>query len=84
MNFLEFTKRFPTENDAIDFIVATKYKGGYVCPNCGCVHKGIYHQNYDRRKLYCNNCKCEFSALVGTTRLFHLPLKYSEQFPYPH
>jgi len=66
MNFLEFTKRFPTEEDAIDFIVATKYKGGYICPNCGCVHKGIYHQNYDRRKLYCNNCKSEFSALVGT------------------
>ncbi len=66
MNFLEFTRRFPTEDDAIDFIVATKYEGGYVCPNCGSVHKGIYHQKYDRRKLYCNNCKSEFSALVGT------------------
>lgn len=30
MNFLEFNKRFPTENAAIDFIVATKYKGGYM------------------------------------------------------
>ena len=66
MNYFEFTKRFPDENSAIDFIVATKYKGGYVCPKCGCIHKGIYHQNYDRRKLYCNNCKSEFSALKGT------------------
>ena len=66
MTYFEFTKRFPTENSAIDFIVTAKYKNGYVCPKCGCVHKGIYHQNYDRRKLYCNNCKSEFSALKGT------------------
>lgn len=66
MNYFEFTKRFPTEEDAIDFIVSTKYNGEYVCPKCGCVHKRIYHQNYDRRKLYCNNCKSEFSVLSGT------------------
>lgn len=66
MTYFEFIKRFPTENDAIDFIVAAKYKGGYVCPKCGCVHRGIYHQHYDHRKLYCNNCCSEFSALKGT------------------
>lgn len=66
MTYFEFTKRFPDENSAIDFIVATKYKDGYVCPKCGCTHKGIYHQKYNRRFLYCNNCKSEFSALTGT------------------
>ena len=66
MNYFEFSKRFPTENSAIDYIVETKYKDGYVCPKCGCVHKKIYRQNYDRRKLYCDNCKYEFSALTGT------------------
>lgn len=66
MTYFEFSQRFPDENAAIDFIVATKYKGGYVCPRCGAVHKRIYHQHYDHRKLYCNNCKSEFSALVGT------------------
>ena len=66
MTYFEFTKRFPDENSAIDFIVETKYKDGYVCPKCGCVHKRIYRQNYDRRKLYCDNCKSEFSALKGT------------------
>lgn len=66
MTYFEFTKRFPDENAAIDFIVATKYKDGYVCTKCGCIHKGIYHQKYDHRKLYCNNCKSEFSALTGT------------------
>lgn len=66
MTYFEFTKMFPDENSAIDFIVATKYKDGYVCPKCGCVQKGIYHQKYNRRFLYCNNCKSEFSALKGT------------------
>lgn len=66
MNYFEFTKRFPDENSAIDFIVETKYKDGYVCPRCGAIHKKIYHQKYDHRKLYCSNCKHEFSALTGT------------------
>lgn len=67
MNYFEFTKRFPTENDAIDYIVEKRYAiTGYICPKCGCVHKGIYRQNYNRRFLYCNNCKSEFSVLTGT------------------
>lgn len=66
MNQFEFFEKFPTEDDAIDFIVSTKYKDGYVCPKCGCVHHKIYHQKYNRRNLYCNNCKSEFSALTGT------------------
>ena len=66
MTYFEFTKRFPDENSAIDFIVATRYKDGYVCPKCGSVHKGIYHQKYNHRFMYCNNCKSEFSAFKGT------------------
>lgn len=54
MNYFEFTKRFPDENSAIDFIIATKYKDGYACPKCGCMHKGIYHQKYNHRFMYCN------------------------------
>ncbi|KAA6319249.1 hypothetical protein EZS27_030838 [termite gut metagenome] len=67
MTYFEFTKRFPTENDAIDYIVDKKYPNQqYVCPKCGTIHKKIYHQKYDKRKLYCDNCKSEFSALVDT------------------
>lgn len=65
MTYFEFTKRFPDENSAIDFIVATKYNDGYVCPKCGSIHN-IYHQKYNHRFMYCNNCKSEFSALKGT------------------
>lgn len=66
MTYFEFAKRFPDENSAIDFIVATKYKDGYVCSKCGSIHKGIYHQKHNHRFMYCNNCKSEFSALKGT------------------
>ncbi len=66
MTYFEFTKRFPNEDSAIDYIVEMKYKNGYVCPKCGCVHLRIYRQKYNRRFLYCNNCKSEFSALKNT------------------
>lgn len=66
MTYFEFANQFPDETSAINFIVSVKYKDGYVCPKCGCVHKRIYHQHYDPRKLYCKNCNSEFSALVGT------------------
>lgn len=76
MTIFEFNRMFPTQNDAIDFIVAKKYKDGYYCPKCGCFHDGIYRQNYDHRKLYCNNCKSEFSALTGTIfENIHLDLR---------
>ena len=66
MTFFEFTKKFPNENSAIDFIIATKYKNGYYCPICGCFHKGIHHQKYNHRFLHCNNCRSEFSGLKNT------------------
>ena len=44
MTIFEFNKRFPTEESAIDFIIETKYKDGYVCPKCGCIHN-IYRSN---------------------------------------
>lgn len=65
MTYFDFIKRFPTEQDALDFIVATKYKDGFVCPKCGCIHK-IYRSNIKTRNLYCNNCHSQFSALTGT------------------
>ena len=65
MTIFEFNKRFPTEESAIDFIIETKYKNGYVCPNCGCIHN-IYRSNVKSRNFYCNNCNSHFSALAGT------------------
>ena len=65
MTYNDFIKLFPKEDDAIDWIILRKYKNGYKCPKCG-LKKNVYRQNYNRRFLYCNNCKYEFSALKGT------------------
>ena len=66
MTLFEFNKRFTTEQDALDFIIAKKYKNGcYVCPNCGCTHN-VYRSNIKSRNLYCNNCNSHFSALNDT------------------
>ena len=66
MTYFEFTKRFPTEMDALNFIIERKYPNHvYVCPKCGAIHQ-VYHQKYDPKKFYCQNCKHEFSVLTGT------------------
>ena len=46
MTYFEFTKRFPDETSAINFIVAAKYKNGYVCPKCGCVDRIDHNTTY--------------------------------------
>jgi len=67
MTLFSFQQIFPTEESAINFILEKKYPNKqYVCPKCGCVHHKVYHQHYDVRKFYCQNCKSEFSGLVGT------------------
>lgn len=43
MTYFEFTNRFPTEDAAVDYIVAKKFHDGYVCPKCGCVHNLSYY-----------------------------------------
>lgn len=65
MTYSEFSKRFPSENAAIDFIVAVKYKDGYACPKCECARK-VCHQKYNRQFFCCDNCKSELSALKVT------------------
>lgn len=66
MNQFDFFKRFPTENDAIDFIVSTKYKNGYVCPKvCAYTTKYITKSTISAICI-ATNCKSEFSALTST------------------
>jgi hypothetical protein len=66
MTYPEFTKKFPDENNAIDFIIATQYSNDYINPKCRCIREGIYNQKYNKRFLYRNNCKSEFSILKNT------------------
>jgi hypothetical protein len=66
--YFEFIKRFSTENAAIDFIAAAKYKDGYVCPKCGCVHRGIYHHvSVKKMQSYIDESCFRLSHRVITT-----------------
>lgn len=66
MTYFEFQQRFPTEQDALNFIIDKKYNGQLYCPKCGTVHKKLYRQHYNPKNVYCDNCKSEFSVLSGT------------------
>lgn len=66
MNFLEFNKKFPTEEAAIQYFIDIRYGDKVVCPHCGCIDK-IYRRKDDRRKDFvCNNCNNEFSVFRNT------------------
>lgn len=85
MTYFEFQKQFPTEEDAINFIVSIKYKDGYVCPKCGIVHKRIYHQHYGPRKLYCKNSNSIESCWAVLKRsvygiFHHVSVKYLQNY----
>jgi transposase-like protein len=66
MTYFEFQKQFPTEQDALNFIIEKKYNAQLYCPKCGTIHKKLYRQHYKPQNVYCDNCKNEFSVLTGT------------------
>lgn len=66
MTYFEFLQKFPTEQDALNFIIEQKYGDELYCPKCGTVHTRLYRQHYKPKNVYCDNCKNEFSVLTGT------------------
>lgn len=61
---LEAVEQFSNPEAAHDFFVAMRWPSGVACPlNCGSV-KVAYMAN--RRRFYCNDCKGQFTAKVGT------------------
>lgn len=66
MDFLEFNKKFPTEEKAIEYFINIRYGDQIVCPYCGCIEK-IYRRGNKRNKDFvCNNCNNEFSIFRNT------------------
>ena len=69
-NIIEFTEKFKTEQDCVDYLKKVK---GTDCPHCG--HKKTYE--YKDGKLYkCALCRKQFTLKVGTIfEKSRLPLK---------
>lgn len=66
INFLEFQRRFATEQDCYDFLFRQRWPNGFVCPKCG-QNKAYYLKNHG---LYqCANCHHQASVTAGT--IFH-------------
>jgi len=65
MTFMEFLKKFPTEESAIDYFVAVRYEGVITCPRCGEV-SGVYRHKRRVRYCECSKCNNSFSIFKGT------------------
>ena len=68
MNFLEFSKLFPTEESIIDYIIHNVYHDEIKCPHCGKSHK-IYREHNEKARmkvLHCGNCNYSLSIFKGT------------------
>lgn len=61
---LDFERRFQTEAACLDYLAATRWPQGFVCPVCK------YNQGWRKgRKLRCGACRRDFSITTGT--IFH-------------
>lgn len=61
---IEAVRQFAGPQAAHDFFVAMRWPNGVACPlNCGSVRVAYMPK---RRRWYCNDCKGQFTAKVGT------------------
>lgn len=66
MNIIQIYKRFPTQNDCIEYLEKVKWQGTPQCPYC----KSDNSTPMPKEKRYhCNNCNTSYSVTVGT--IFH-------------
>jgi transposase-like protein len=65
MTFMEFLKKFPTEESAINYFVAIRYEGTLICPHCGAT-SGVYRHRRRIRYCECSKCNNSFSVFKGT------------------
>lgn len=62
---LEAVRQFSDPQVAHDFFVQIRFPNGVACPRDGCGSGGVAYLAKHRR-WYCNDCKKQFSAKVGT------------------
>jgi len=71
---LEFQQRFGSEEACREYLFASRWPDGFVCPACGSVRAGEMHR---RRLLWqCKDCGQQTSATAGTVMHgTHMPLR---------
>ena len=64
LSILEFQERFATEEACREYLFASRWPDGFVCPACGSARAGEMHR---RRLLWqCKDCGQQTSATAGT------------------
>ena len=71
---MEFQDRFATEEACREYLFASRWPDGFICPACGSVRAGAMHR---RRLLWqCKECGQQTSATSGTVmHRTHTPLR---------
>ena len=59
----EFQQWFPTEEACLEFLIASRWPEGFVCPRCG---HGEYFWLPKRSLLQCKRCNYQASVTAGT------------------
>ena len=62
-SFLEWTRKFATEESCLAELARRKWPGGFICPRCG---HGRAHVLQRRRLHQCAACRHQSSATAGT------------------
>lgn len=66
MNIISVYKRFPTQEDCIEYLEKVKWDGTPKCPYC---NSGNSTPMPKEHRHHCNNCNTSYSVTVGT--IFH-------------
>ncbi|MEJ7714513.1 MAG: IS1595 family transposase [Thermoleophilaceae bacterium] len=74
LSILEFQERFATEEACREYLFASRWPEGFVCPACGSARAGEMHR---KRLLWqCKDCGQQTSATAGTVMHgTHTPLR---------
>lgn len=60
------TKRFPTEQSAVDFFASKRWNGKIACPYCGSVKVYVSQKEGSRQPYKCGDCNHKFTVKTGT------------------
>ena len=66
MDIIEIYKRFPTQNDCIDYLEKVRWDDKPQCPYCKSFNSSPMPKE---RRHHCNTCNTSYSVMVGT--IFH-------------
>ena len=64
MTFMEFMKKFPTEERVVEHYLTIRYPDGLHCNHCGSIK--VYARKGKIKLLDCNDCRNTFSPFKGT------------------